>query len=61
MPNLNLEIKQHIRDFFDAKMQPEREKARFFNVIPGLIIKDEELEFFINELWFYIQDKMHHE
>jgi hypothetical protein len=48
---MDLEIKQHIRDFFEGKMQAEREKARIFNTIPALIIRDVELEHFINELW----------
>ena len=56
---MDLEIKQHIRDFFEGKMQPEIEKARYFNVIPALIIRQEEMEPFINELWFYLQDKTH--
>jgi hypothetical protein len=58
---MDLEIKQHIRDFFEGKMQPEIEKARIFNTIPALIIRDVELEHFINELWFFLQDKTHHE
>ena len=45
---MDLEIKQHIRDFFDGKTQPEREKARMFNTIPALIIRDVEMEHFIN-------------
>ena len=56
---MDLEIKQHIRDFFDGRIQAEREKARIFNTIPALIIRDVELEHFINELWFFLQDKTH--
>lgn len=57
--DLDLAIKQYIKEYFEAKMSPERQKARVFNTIPALIIRDEELESFIDSLWDYIQ-KLNH-
>lgn len=46
-----------IRDFFDAEIAAERKKGRALRYVPAILVRDgEELERFINRLWFWLKD-----
>lgn len=53
---LDLKYKQRIRDFIDGKMAHERQQSRVFRTTPAVIIRDDEMEQFIDDLWVHLND-----
>jgi hypothetical protein len=53
---LDIHIKQYIRDYLNGKMQEQRQLSRVYRTVPAIIIRDDELETFIDEFWIHLQD-----
>jgi hypothetical protein len=56
---LDIHIKQYIRDYLNGKMQEQRQLSRVYRTVPAIIIRDDELETFIDEFWIHLQDSAH--
>lgn len=57
MTPLDLAIKQHIRDFMVAQMNIAKHQSMPFNTLPAIIIREVEMERFIDELWVHLNRK----
>ena len=51
---LEIEKKQQIRDFVTSRMQEEKRKAMLFGAVPAIIIRESEVEKFIDDLWVHL-------
>jgi hypothetical protein len=54
MTPLDLEIKQHIREFMVAQMNTVKHRTMPLSALPAIIIKEVDMERFIDELWVHI-------
>lgn len=50
-----LQLKQIIRAFFEERMAHSRKEAIAFGFVAGIVVRDQEMEKFIDELWVHIQ------
>lgn len=59
--DLDINIKQYIREFLNNKMLEARGSSKHFSVSPGIIIRDTnnetEMEGFIDDLWYFISKR----
>ena len=53
---MDIRIKQFIREFFTGKMN-EAKRRHGMTTVPAIIVREEELEKFIDDLWFDISKK----
>ena len=49
--DLDIRLKQYMRDHLMGMMIEEIKKARAFGWVPAIVIKDTELEQFIDRMW----------
>lgn len=54
---LDIEIKDHIRTFINERMDHEKRTAMVFGYAPGIVIRESEVEKFIDDLWVHINTK----
>ena len=59
--DLDIELKEYIRQYFRMKMEQARGTSKHFGVSAGIIIRDvaqeADLEDFLDELWVFITKK----
>lgn len=54
---LEIEYKQKIRDFCEAKMAISRREAKVYRFAPAIVVRENEMEKFIDDLWLELNKK----
>ena len=57
MTPLPLEVKQYIRDFFTGQLNMSKHQHEAFGRLPAIIIKEVDMERFIDDLWVNINKR----
>lgn len=61
MPELDIKLKQYLREFLEVKMYQARGTSKNFGVSPGIIVRDTadrvDFEMFLDEMWVFISQK----
>ena len=51
----DIEVKGWIRDFFNKRFGVAKSQCAPFRVVPAILIREEELERFVDDLWVHMQ------